>query len=381
MYLLLGDVIARWPGDALSDSVESSDLIIQELEINASEKTFFPDGPLQLSFQENNLKLTYTVLDYENGPEYQFFYRFRETDQWVSLGTQRTLYLTNLTPGEYHVQLNARAVHGSEKNASFDFTIRPPFWRTWWFLFICIALIAGVAVYLYKRRIQSIQTRADLDRQIAEAEMKALHAQMNPHFIFNSLNSIREMMLNHDVREASRYLNVFAQLIRMTLLQSKQPYITLRNTMDYLQRYVDMEKIRNSDFTFQLYVDPELDEDETLLPPMLIQPFVENAIWHGMNGKDRAIHISVSFTKKEEQLVCIIRDDGVGIEESVQRKTYEKNKHQSVGISNIQQRIELLNQKHQYRSSVRIEDLGVLTDHRESGTQVILTLPLDITPS
>lgn len=129
--------------------------------------------------------------------------------------------------------------------------------------------------------------------------MKALHAQMNPHFVFNSLNSIREMILNQETQEASRFLGNFAHLIRITLDQSRKSFISLRDTMDYLNRYIEMEKIRNPDFHFSMEVDKTLDPDDTILPPLLIQPFIENAIWHGMNGEEKQIHILVRFLKKK----------------------------------------------------------------------------------
>ena len=148
-----------------------------------------------------------------------------------------------------------------------------------------MVLLAGSIIYLaYRYRIKQIRQKANIDKLLAQTEMKALHAQMNPHFISNSLNSIREMILNNENRQASHFLTKFAHLIRVTLDQSTQSFISLRNTIDYLQRYVEMEQIRNNVFTSRIISDDQLDVDEVVLPPMLIQPFVENSIWHGMAG-------------------------------------------------------------------------------------------------
>lgn len=379
MHLFSGDLISHWDVHHNVREIPSGELMVQSITVNGDSTIYFPNGSLVFSAAENNLTLDYTIVDFEDGPGYEFSYRIGHEASWVPLGSQRHLYLTKLIPGSYAVEIKARASNGAEKTRLITFAIARPFWMTFWFIALCVFALVIVVYLIYRRRIASIKAKASLDKQLAEAEMKALHAQMNPHFIFNSLNSIREMMLHQNIPEASRYLNVFAQLIRMTLHQSRKAYITLSDTREYLERYVEMEKIRNSDFVFEMQIDPALDEDETFLPPMLIQPFIENAIWHGMNGSRNAIHINVKFERKENKLVCTIQDDGVGIQRSVEGKAQANRKHQSVAISNIQQRVDLLNQKAQHHQSrIHIDDLGQITGLRETGTRVTLTLPLDI---
>ena len=208
--------------------------------------------------------------------------------------------------------------------------------------------------------------------------MMALRAQMNPHFIFNSLNSIREMILNHENKEASHYLSKFAHLMRITLDQSSQSFVSLQGTLDYLHRYIEMEQIRNGQFTYTIDVDETLDTGETVLPPMLIQPFIENAIWHGTAGNHRNININIEFKKQNNQLVCIVDDNGIGIKQSIQNKNGDTNGHHSVGIANIKNRIQLLNEKYNLQSSVTIEDKSKVSGNAESGTLITLRLPLEI---
>jgi LytS/YehU family sensor histidine kinase len=138
-----------------------------------------------------------------------------------------------------------------------------------------MTLLSVALFYLHRQRIKSIQQKANLDNLVAQTEMKALHAQMNPHFIFNCLNSIREMILNNETRNASHYLSKFAQLIRITLNHSSKPFISLQNTIDYLQRYLEMELIRTNQFIYKMEVDQHLHPEDIMLPPMLIQPFIE----------------------------------------------------------------------------------------------------------
>jgi sensor histidine kinase YesM len=276
------------------------------------------------------------------------------------------------------LEVAAAGKSGVRKTNSLAFEIAPPFWATAWFILLCLFLVSGVIYLIYRKRIAQFQQKANLDRLLSQTEMKALHAQMNPHFIFNSLNSIREMILNNETQEASKFLGNFAHLIRITLDQSRQSFISLRNTMDYLNRYIEMEKIRNPDFHFRMEVDRELDPDETVLPPLLIQPFIENAIWHGMNGEEKEINILVQFKKKDEQLVCTIEDDGIGIDQAIVKKNEKTNGHQSVSIANIKKRIELLNRKHDLHSSIAIKDKNADDDYAGTGTVVSITLPLEI---
>ncbi|MBK6633806.1 MAG: hypothetical protein IPG38_05385 [Chitinophagaceae bacterium] len=165
----------------------------------------------------------------------------------------------------------------------------------------------------------------------------------------------------------------------MTLNHSGQSFISLRNTMEYLHRYVEMEQVRNADFTCRILADDELDPDETILPPMLIQPFIENAIWHGTSGNKKNININVDFKKVNDQLVCIIDDNGIGINQSLELKSTNAGGHQPVGISNIQNRIHLLNEKYNLHSSITVEDKLNLPGYGETGTIVTLRLPLEIT--
>ena len=207
--------------------------------------------------------------------------------------------------------------------------------------------------------------------------MKALHAQMNPHFIFNCLNSIREMILNNENEQASLYLSKFARLIRITLNHSSKSFVSLEDTIDYLERYLEMEQIRKSNFKYTIDVDDNLQRNEIFLPPMLIQPFIENAIWHGASpGKE--MRINIQFKRETHKLICIIEDDGIGIETSLKNKETQIN-YESVGIANIKQRIQVLNEKYNLQSTIDIKDKSGLNLAGETGTIVTLHLPIKTT--
>jgi ligand-binding sensor domain-containing protein/two-component sensor histidine kinase len=383
LYLCSGEYITKIPAQQYQTADYSSNLLLQELIVNNKKSFFNAADEIQLKYSENNLLLNYTIVDFEKS-NYQFAYKINNAENWNDLGSQRNLNLNNLQPGKYLIQLKATGKSGNEKIKEFALVIQSPFWKTVWFLTVCGLLLAWLLYYLYRSRIKQVRQKADIDKLLAQTEMKALHAQMNPHFIFNSLNSIREMILSNENKEASHFLGKFAQLIRITLNQSGESFISLRNTIDYLHRYIEMEQIRNSYFTCRILADEELDQDETVLPPMLIQPFIENAIWHGTTGAIKNININIDFKKttgsrvENNRLVCIIDDNGIGIEHSFKLKNSDDTMHNPVGIDNIKNRIRLLNEKYKLKCNLTIEDKTKLTGCTETGTLVTLQLPLEI---
>jgi ligand-binding sensor domain-containing protein/putative methionine-R-sulfoxide reductase with GAF domain len=211
-----------------------------------------------------------------------------------------------------------------------------------------------------------------INQQLAEAQLSALQTQMNPHFIFNSLNSIKGMILDNEQKKASRYLSKFAQMIRITLNQSKETFTTLYENIDYLESYLLMEKLRFGDFfTFSITVDDQIDKEDVLIPTMMIQPLAENAIWHGMMHKKGEMKLLIRFSLEGENISCTIQDNGIGIEASQRQKLVQKPTHQSVGLSNLRHRIMILNEKFDAGCSLEIRDLSNCPGNG-TGTCVVL---------
>src|SRR5687767_6055339 len=203
--------------------------------------------------------------------------------------------------------------------------------------------------------------------------MKALHSQMNPHFIFNSLNSIMEMVLHDEKTNAARYLSSYAQLVRLNLEHSQRTFITLRENIDYLKLYIELEQTRSSSFEYTMHVDENLNLDEVILPPMLIQPFIENAIWYGPNGKT-PMQLQICFLKKKDQLQCLVEDNGIGIEAALKNRNEKMRSHTPLGIGNVRQRILILNEKYKLDFTLVIEDKGKKNPADGNGTKVTLGL-------
>jgi LytS/YehU family sensor histidine kinase len=217
---------------------------------------------------------------------------------------------------------------------------------------------------------------ANINGQLAEARLAALQAQMNPHFVFNALNSIKRMILDGDNEKASRYLSKFALMIRMTLNHSRDTFVTLDENIAYLKTYLDMEKLRFDDsFSYSINTGDNIDTCETSIPSMMIQPLVENAIWHGLLPSTEEKRIKISFEQEQQQLTCTIEDNGIGIRESSKLKQNNKSPHQSVGLENLRKRIKIINEKYDTACSLVITDLkeaGI----NGNGTRVVLKLNL-----
>ena len=358
-------------------------LMVSDINVINDTVINYPSERIRLGHDQNDISVSFSAINFIDPENMRFAYRInnRKDSAWIEAGNQPNILLTNISPGTYKLEMKLYAYDNKwpEQIKALEIIIQPPFWKTWWFLTIVLLVILTSIYLFYTNRIAEIRTKARIDRQMAEYEMQALHAQMNPHFIFNCLNSIREMILNNENLQASHYLSKFAHLIRITLKNSSKPFISLQNTMEYLKRYLEMEQIRKANFSYQIEVGESVPTRDIFLPPMLIQPFIENAIWHGTPGTSEVIEINIRFISENNQLVCIVEDDGIGIQASLKKK-YEQQEintdHHSVGIENVKNRIQVLNEKYDLHSRLTIEDKNNLPGYNGTGTVVMLYLAM-----
>jgi len=250
-------------------------------------------------------------------------------------------------------------------------------------IIMLIAALAGMVFYSSRQKLKNQKIISEKNeelkiskyqRQLTELEMKALRSQMNPHFIFNCMNSINRMILSGDNEEASMYLNKFSKLIRLTLENSEQSLITLEDELDMVEAYIQLESIRFKDkIHYQITIDESIDPSSIHLPSMVLQPFIENAIWHGLMHKDAPGHIHIKISEESDELKCIIEDDGVGREMALKFKDRE-NKNKSMGLKITEERLKLIG-KEKLRDWIRIVDLKDSLN-RASGTRVDISIPI-----
>ncbi len=235
-----------------------------------------------------------------------------------------------------------------------------------------LVLASLVFFYFLNRNIKAKKRANQL------LELKSLRTQMNPHFIFNALNSVNNFIAKNDEKAANKYLSEFSHLMRMVLDYSKQDFITLREEIELNKLYLKLEHFRfrdKFDYTFESDIDGQ--ELEVEVPPMLIQPFIENAVWHGLRYKTETGKLSVSFTKEKNDIIVTITDDGIGRKKSKALKTANQKNHKSTGLNNVSNRLAVLNSTYNKNFSIYISDLD---DSKENiGTVAKIILPITST--
>ena len=228
---------------------------------------------------------------------------------------------------------------------------------------------------LLAQQLEDERTKSELRQQATELEMQALRAQMNPHFIFNSLNSINRFILQNNREQASEYLTKFSRLVRIILNSSVSASISLAEDLEALQLYLELESIRlEKKFCYKIDCNPEMDADFIQVSPMLLQPFVENAIWHGLVNKEGEGHIWISINQEDSTLLCAITDDGVGRNKAAELED-KSGKHKSMGMKITESRIAMMQKMNGESKSVEIRDL-VDAHGSAAGTEVVLRIPV-----
>src|SRR5258708_3830480 len=334
----------------------------------------FKGKPVWLSYKENFFTVEFAVLNFTGLQQINYYYRLGDVDKdWVNGGTKRFASYTDLQPGEYEFHVRSEnGDHGGE-TASFKIIIAPPFWKTPWFGILLLALISSVIYTIVKWRMNTIRkqekTKMLFDKEMAEMEMKALRSQMNPHFIFNCINSIDGLIQSNDKYHATVYLNKFAKLLRNILDSSKQNAVLFSKDIQTLKLYIELEELRHENkFIVIFKIDPELLSSDYRVPPLVIQPFVENAILHGLKNKDGNDGIlCIEIIKAEKNIHYTITDNGFG---RTAAAWVTQNKEPPKCLQMTLDRIKLFNKEE--TASVEVRDLYYNED--PAGTEVRVNL-------
>ncbi len=368
---------------------------VQSLEIN---QTRFPLSTgvndlqeLSLKYFQNTITIETGVIDYYSNGNGRIRYKLEGINQdWQYAPAYYTIRYDGLGPGEYRLLIQASNA-ANEFNGpvkSLQIRITPALWNTTWFRIAAFIFLVAIIYTLIRWRLHqkfSLQLErsekekqlADMRQKTGELEMQALRAQMNPHFIFNSLNSINRFILQNNKAQASEYLTKFSRLVRLILQNSQVALIPLASELEALKLYLELESVRfDHHFEYNLKVDDELETDILKVPPLIIQPYAENAIWHGLMHKEEKGHLEIKiFQRDDDVLYCKITDDGIGRKKAAELKSKSPSTHKSVGMQITADRISILQQKKQFDTTINITDL-VLPDGSAGGTEVILKIPV-----
>ncbi len=357
-------------------------LLINAITVSGYENNFSASVSPQFSYRHNSLQFGYTAVSLTDPSKIRYAYRLRELDSNWIYTNNRTIDFNFLQPGAYTFELKACNNNNvwTMQSLQYHFTIRPPFWQTWWFRILVISLTGALVVAIFGIRMRSFKAKAAIKQQLAELEAKAIRAQMNPHFIFNSLNAIQESIVTEKVDAAYDYLSRFSKLLRMVLDNSEKNLIPLSSELETIRLYLSLEALRFSQsFSYIIEVDEQVDKDDIYIPSLLLQPFAENAIWHGLINKEGEKKLLLHFDEKNGSLECVIQDNGVGRARATEIKQQKlgAGHFESKGTRLALQRIEILNRERP--GSASIETIDLFDDSgNAAGTKVLIRLSTEL---
>lgn len=351
---------------------------ITSFNVNEQERTV--DENLELSYKENNLNIAYEGLNYRSLGDVTYQYRMLGVDtNWITT-TSRSVRYPTLPHNEYTFEIKAKNEDGYwSETERFSFKINPPTWLTWWFITVLIILGLLIVYLVFRYQVKQIRSKASVEKKMVELELKALRAQMNPHFIFNTLNSIQYFIGKNNFVETNRYITKFSKLIRTVLNLSEKSVIAIEEEIEMLTLYLDLEKMRfDEQFDYSIQIGEEVDAYYDTIPSMLIQPYVENAIWHGLMNTTKKGKITIEVNRENNDLKCVVTDNGIGREAASRIKAKRNINHKSVGMTITKERLDLMSDEKRADINVEIVDLydnknGVKT---VKGTKVIVKIPL-----
>jgi len=354
--------------------------------ISAGNNTLKKDSILSFPHNTLNIKIEFTAISFKSAGDIRYYHRLKGLEDDWNVTTDNFVNYSTLPPGDYTLMIKAINKFGVESETKeISIRIHPAWWQTWPFWLAVIGLLLLLIAVVYRRNIHSIRKKEKLKREtearFAALEQQALQAQMNPHFIFNSLNSIQSFILDLDVEGANKYLTTFASLIRQTLDNSSSPLISLSSELKYLDTYLQLEKLRFKDkFNYTIQTGDDINQQATLIPGMLIQPYVENSLRHGIqHRKDNQGIISIEVTGTTGGITYTIKDNGVGRKKSEELKSRKHIEYQSKGTAISLKRINAINNQFGTNIRVNTEDITGPGGSVE-GTIVTLFIPHLNTP-
>lgn len=329
---------------------------------------------IRISHTANTLSVAFSLLNFSGTNRNGYRYKMEGLDEnWIETFSNQVNY-SGMPSGNFVFKVQSLS-GGAE--ASMAVFVSTPFWKQAWFRVLLAAGVLILVYFLLRFRLNQIRQeekmKREFNKRLADVEMKALRAQMSPHFIFNSLNSINRYIVKSEPEKASLYLTKFSKLIRLILDNSNSKVISLEQELISLKLYIELEALRfNDKFTYTLNVNTELSPLSIGVPPMIIQPFIENAIWHGLLHKETPGRLTISINRFGHGLQCIIEDDGIGRKKAAELKSKSVNREKSYGMKITTDRLNMLNGESKI-SNIEIIDLEDEAGNA-TGTKVIVKI-------
>lgn len=382
--LIIGDnYLQKVPSDFTSQKPNVPPVSISGIQLN--NKAICKEENLKFDYKNNNITFLFRALSAKTRGKFHFKYKLAGTGQEpvITSYLQPEASFVNLKPGNYIFEVSSCNEKGfCSEPKTVEFNIAPPFYQTWWFVAFSIfagALLSGIIIgSIYKVKASQIRLKSDyqkLQKEIYRSKIAAIRSQMNPHFMFNALNTIQEFIITNQQDIAGEYLADFADLMRIYLHQSNEDEVSLREEEKSLKLYLRLEKLRfNDELEFKIDIENTLNKDVVKIPVMLVQPYVENSIKHGLLHKTGKKILSVTFQSADSKTVkCIIEDNGIGRDESAKINAARHSHHKSFATGANSSRIDLINQNRERKIGLEVIDL--FQSGKACGTRVIITFP------
>ena len=383
------EILLRQPDRIPTVELKSFVINFKELDWDTLDNVWrnVPSEAVFLSHRQNNLSMSFTVDNLFNPDKihYSFFLQGLSFEP-SPFSSSNEANFTNLSPGKYTLQVAARNLQTGQDYYPLvlEFYIRPPWWRTWYFYAALTLLITAAVLLVMQLRIQRVRKlemlKLEHEKRLNTIRIQAAQAQMNPHFVFNVLSSIQYFMLNNDMDSTLEYLNDFSILIRQTMDNISQETIPLCEEIDYLQRYIKLEDLRLGESVFsKIIVGKEIDAENLRIPPMVVQPFVENALKHGLSSKQDDRKLCISFRQNDTQLCIQVCDNGIGLKPSPANQS-PNGRHTSKGIRNTTERVRYFAQQYNGEGTGQygITITNRMKKGQPSGVRVEIGLPVVI---
>ncbi len=350
--------------------------------VNGKEKSI--DSLLKLKADENNIELLFSLLSFKENAAASISYRINKEDWKILPKGLRNLQLASLSAGDYIIEIKALNEDGvvAKKNITVKFSIASPFYKKGWFYLLIAGLILG-AMYLYfKQRLKNEKKNNDLlaqkmrlEQELHQSILSSIKSQMNPHFLFNALNTVQSYIYTNEKENASLYLGKFSELTRTILDMSNKERVTLAEEIKALQLYMELEQLRFEDklqYTFE--VDKNISTETTYIPSMLIQPYVENAIKHGLMHQKNKWILHISFKQNKNSIEVAVDDNGIGRKASEAINQQRNKRHKSFASNANEKRLDILNKGLPKSISLNITDK--VDEHGyATGTTILLNIP------
>jgi ligand-binding sensor domain-containing protein len=362
-----GESIQQIPLSAFTKGSHQSEIRARKILINGESVSF--DKAIEIDYKDK-LSLMADGICYRSNGTFQFAYRINETNSnWIKVpGSVDKIDFASLPTGNITIELKLIDHEGTDSVniLRYKVYVHSPFWQRWWFYLLIILLVAGSAFLIFRSRLiklrkkqQQVLKELKLENELRLTQQNALKAQMNPHFLFNVLNSIKGYIYENDKKNAARYLSDFSSLVRKVLELSSLPSVSLEQELEALKLYIDLEAmLLQSDFQYRIQVEENVDLSGIQVPALLLQPYVENAFKHGLRHKTGPKRILIKITMDEENgvLTIEINDNGIGRKASGELNAVNREEHQSFATSAMEKRIELLNHGRKELVGVEISD-------------------------